>query len=145
MNNCGIYGLICIDDNYRIYIGSSIRIKERILSHFASLKRNAHINSKLQKAFNYYGRGSFKWEILEYCMEENLIERELYYITSYNSTNLNYGYNLSKKANGRLIDLEKKREEKRIKDQEIEEMRKECLKKYPEWFTWKRNKNPSGM
>lgn len=54
-----------------------------------------------QKAFNKYGKENFKRETLEICKsQEQLDSNEEYYIELFNSTNLEIGYNLSKKAFG---------------------------------------------
>lgn len=89
--------------NGKSYIGRTCSsLKERKSQHFYDtykLNKNRIIN----KAFRKYGWGNFKWEILEYCMnEEDLNEREIYYIKKYKTFIVEkeiivskYGYNMS--------------------------------------------------
>ena len=65
--------------NGKIYVGSSINLHVRKLSHFNSLKRNDHANQHLQKAYNKYGLDKFVFEVLEYVEKDMLLEREQYY------------------------------------------------------------------
>lgn len=95
-NEIGIYR-ITNDINGRMYIGQSVRMRERVLCHFSNLRRNAHQNQILQKDFNKYGVKNFTVDVLEFCEEYKLDEREIYYNNKYNTyyfdENSN-GYNL---------------------------------------------------
>lgn len=75
----GIYKIYCLLSS-RIYVGSSIDIEKRIFEHFQTLRLKEHHSSILQKSYNKHGAENFKWEILEECEKENLIEREQYYL-----------------------------------------------------------------
>jgi group I intron endonuclease len=94
MINSGIYKITNTLTN-KVYIGSSTNISNREYKHFWMLKKNIHDNEYLQKSFNKYGDIFFNFEIIEYCQYNELIEKENFYITSYNSNNSNYGYNLA--------------------------------------------------
>lgn len=74
----GIYKIRCIG-NCKFYIGSSYDIAQRKYKHLRALRGNYHANKHLQNAFNKYGESDFKWEILELCELDRLIEREQYY------------------------------------------------------------------
>lgn len=89
----GIY-IITNQINGKIYIGSSKNIKQRWQKHKAILRKNEHHNIVLQNAVNKYGLVSFKFDILEECTEEILIEREKYWVKHYGSLDLSKGYNL---------------------------------------------------
>lgn len=78
--------------NGKIYVGSSINLHVRELSHFNSLKRNDHANEKLQRAYNKYGLDKLIFEVLEYVEKDKLLEREQYYIDTLNA--VNEGYNI---------------------------------------------------
>lgn len=67
----------------KVYIGQSNNIEARIARHNSAMVRGIH-TSKMQKAFDEYGE--FDWEILEECTEENLNDRETFYISMFNST-----------------------------------------------------------
>ena len=99
---CGIY---CIENliNHRKYIGLSKDIKRRWAEHRSELRRGAHINIYLQKAWNKYGEESFKFYILELCTEDILCERECYYIKTLNSLSHEQGYNLTTGGDGTAV------------------------------------------
>lgn len=84
--------------NSKVYIGSSICYKRRKENHLYLLRRNKHYNLHLQSAFNKYKEKSFNFNIIDTCDFTNLIEREQYYITLYQSSNNKSGYNISPTA-----------------------------------------------
>jgi len=91
---CGIYKIENLVDG-KIYVGSSIELIKRKSKHFYLLRKGIHDNIHLQNAYNKFGENSFVFIILEYCVVENLIDRENYYIFAYKSNEGNYGYNLA--------------------------------------------------
>lgn len=93
MNNIGIYK-ITNKINKKVYIGQSVNIHKRKLGHFNKLKHNRHHNKYLQNSFAKYGIENFDFEILCYCLESELDDKEKEYIAFYESTNRNKGYNL---------------------------------------------------
>ncbi|APQ72279.1 GIY-YIG nuclease family protein [Clostridium botulinum] len=80
--------------NGKVYIGQSTNLKSRKIHHKSELRCKRHPNLYLQNAFCKYGEGNFRFEIIEKVDEQNLDEREIYWINYYNSTNEKYGYNL---------------------------------------------------
>lgn len=106
--NCGIYCIIN-EVNGKMYIGQSIQLKERERQHFNILKRNCHDNFYLQSAFNKYGKENFKWKILKYCKEKDLVKWEQCFMNYYNTTNPNCGYNLALRADSSRLSEETKR------------------------------------
>lgn len=55
----------------------------------------------IKKSIKKYGKENFKKEILEECdTNDELCDREKYWINFYNSTNLTIGYNISKGGDG---------------------------------------------
>ena len=99
---CGIY---CIENliNNKKYIGLSKDIRRRWLEHRSELCRGVHINIYLQNAWNKYGEKSFKFYIIELCSEDNLCERERYYIETYRSLSHEQGYNLTTGGDGTAV------------------------------------------
>lgn len=89
----GIYEIRNIVNNKR-YIGQSQNIYVRISKHIFCLCSNSHCNKHLQSAWNQYGENSFEYNVLEYCSNEQLNERELFWINHFNSNNKDYGYNI---------------------------------------------------
>lgn len=75
----GIYKIINIITG-DIYIGSSINLKERQRRHSKDLRRNQHHAVYLQRAVNKYGISNFKFIIIEYCEQEQLLIREQHYL-----------------------------------------------------------------
>ncbi len=75
----GIYKIIN-NINNKIYIGSAVNLPNRKSTHFCALKGSYHHNLHLQNAVNKYGIENFKFEIIEYCIKEELILREQYWI-----------------------------------------------------------------
>lgn len=62
------------------YIGSANNSQERIWCHVKMLNSNAHKNRHLQNCYNKYGKDSIRFEILEQDLEDNLRDREQYWI-----------------------------------------------------------------
>lgn len=89
--------------NNKIYIGSSIDIKERWYSHKNYLNKNKHNNLYLLNAWNKYKEENFVFEILE-LVDDNtkLIEREQFYIDTLTPCDRNIGYNISPTAGSTL-------------------------------------------
>lgn len=91
--NSGIYKIVNIV-NKKVYIGKASNIDSRFRSHKSYLRRNTHYNNHLQRSWNKYGENSFKFEVIEYCEKDILIERENYWMKHYNSFDFRYGYNI---------------------------------------------------
>lgn len=75
----GIYQILNKENN-KSYIGSSCTIKERWRRHKKDLRKGKHHSIILQRAWNKYGEKSFEFNILEYCEEAVILEREQYYL-----------------------------------------------------------------
>lgn len=87
--------------NGKIYIGQELMDKS---DYFGS----GHL---IKLAIKKYGKNSFNKEILEICSSiEQLNDREKYWISFYNSTNKEIGYNISKGGQaGKLLEVESKK------------------------------------
>lgn len=92
----GIYKILC-KKNKKIYIRSAVNLHGRWCTHLWRLKKNIHLNLHLQFAFNKYGEKAFKFEVLEECERENLIEREQHHIDT-----LKPQFNIRKEARSNL-------------------------------------------
>ena len=96
-NSSGIYQIKCLH-NGKVYIGSSVRIRNRISRHVMDLRKQVHSNRHLQNAFNKYGESNFKVVVLKLCLRDNLACIEQYYLDKFRSYDRAKGYNFYKKA-----------------------------------------------
>jgi group I intron endonuclease len=91
MDNSGIYCIYFIDKPNEFYIGRSINLRVRLQEHKSAMRRNGHVNSKIQSYYNKYGDPVF--EILEYASPQALPALEELYIKEFDS--FNNGLNLT--------------------------------------------------
>lgn len=103
----GIYsktGIYCIINtiSWKMYIGKGLNIRKRWNCHEGKLNKKEHDNNHLQKAWLKYGRDNFKLLIIEACKKEELIEKEIFYISFYDTTNPELGYNMTNGGDGLL-------------------------------------------
>lgn len=89
---CGIYKIWNLLNRHK-YIGSSNNCSKRRNRHFKDLLNQKHHCLPLQRAYDKYGQENLIFEMIEYCEESQLIEREQYFIDS-----LNPEYNLMRVA-----------------------------------------------
>lgn len=88
--------------NNKIYIGQTTSsLNRRRSNHFAA-SRNESDRLYFHKAIRKYGEDAFDWSVLEAVyanskeeLESALNEKEIQYISIYNSNNCNAGYNLT--------------------------------------------------
>lgn len=97
---CGIYK-IQNKINNKIYIGQSINIFQRWNSHKRAYKDilNKDYNKHLYRSIRKYGIENFDFSVIEECSREELNEKEKYWISYYDSTNPEKGYNLLEGGN----------------------------------------------
>ena len=94
---CGIY-MIKNTVNGKIYIGKSFDIKKRWSNHKYELNKGIHVNNHLQSAWNKYGESCFEFIIVEECNEDDLSNKEIYWIKE---TDAYYnGYNQTEGGEG---------------------------------------------
>lgn len=89
-------------NNNKIYVGSAKNFKERFNKHYLDLLYNRHHSSHLQNSWNKYGAENFIIRVIEETTINNLIEREQYYIDTFESYNQEKGYNMRRLANSSL-------------------------------------------
>ena len=89
----GIY-LIANIVNGKVYIGRSKHLRTRKNEHFRELRNGKHQNPRLQNAWNKHGAPAFRYDVLEYCDIEDLVERETWWVELLDSLNRDKGYNL---------------------------------------------------
>lgn len=85
--------------NNKVYIGQTTRtITERYEEHLNHASNS--VNRYLYDAMNHYGAESFIVESLEECEDTKLSDRELYWISHYNSNDRSFGYNMTSGGEG---------------------------------------------
>lgn len=91
----GIYKITNLINN-NCYIGQSKNIEKRWKREIAdALNSNAEsYNYPLSKAIRKYGLKNFSFEIIEICLQEELNQKEQYWIKYFNSYNKGYNQNL---------------------------------------------------
>lgn len=78
--------------NGKCYVGQSENIAKRWFHHRWELQRKKHINVYLQNAWDKYGEENFEFQVLELCPIEQLDEREIYWISFYDSKYDGYNF-----------------------------------------------------
>lgn len=98
---CGIYKITNMV-NGKVYIGQSIDIKRRWTQHkkighnLSEHKYERDYDKVLYRAMRKYGVDSFEFSIIEECSEDELYQREQYWIEKYQSLSIyGKGYNLT--------------------------------------------------
>ena len=116
----GVYQILNLT-NQKCYVGSSKNIHSRWSDHRSMLRNNKHGNKHLQNAWNKDGEDEFIFRILEQIeYDKTLIEqREDYWISHFDSTNEEKGYNKQTAQQGTFTDKWKdQQKEKVIKDKD---------------------------
>ena len=89
----GIYSIInTVND--KIYIGKTTNLYRRKYQHFGQLNSGKHTNEYLAASVKKYGVDKFYFNVIEFCDESVLGEREYYWIKHFDSNNRNKGYNI---------------------------------------------------
>lgn len=101
----GIYKITNLINN-KVYIGQSINIQARWKAHrHRPFNPNSvDYDSILYRAIRKYGLENFKFEVLEECKSQELLnDREIFYIQKYKSSNPDFGYNMSNGGAGTSV------------------------------------------
>ena len=98
ITNSGIYKITNLK-NGRFYIGSTKNFSKRKLEHFEKLRGHRHVNRYLQQEFSNGNEKDFCFEIVERVSEQDLIQRENYYLNIF-FPYWPQGYNIADGAGG---------------------------------------------
>lgn len=99
---CGVYKIVNLVTG-RVYVGSSVNIELRCLSHKSLLRRKKHYNMYLQRSWNKYGEKVFKFSIIEKCGKDKLEEREQYWVDWYKANGKVYNVRVECVVNNRGV------------------------------------------
>lgn len=94
MANLGSIYIIKNKINNKVYIGQTVnKVSYRYETHiYYAIRGKDYV---IGKAMRKYGINNFYYEVIEQCPVEKLNNREIYWISKYNSTNPKFGYNMS--------------------------------------------------
>lgn len=93
----GIYLISCASSS-KVYVGSSRAIRTRFRTHRNLLAQGNHFNVHLQRAWDAYGHDAFEFTLIEEVSIDQLLIREQFWIDTYRSADVRYGYNISQQA-----------------------------------------------
>lgn len=89
----GVYQIRCLP-NGKIYIGSTVDLRARWLSHRRRLRRGDHCNPYLQQAWNKYGERNFEFSVLEFVTAADLLAAEQAWLDRTGCANRAIGFNV---------------------------------------------------
>lgn len=80
-NSTGIYLIAVQTEGLPLYyVGQTNCMRKRLAGHLSTLGSGSHRNARLQAAFDKYGRGSFRFEVLEECSSDRLDVAEQWWL-----------------------------------------------------------------
>lgn len=104
-DKCYVYKIIN-KINDKVYIGSTVSIKNRFRGHRSQLKRNKHHSIYLQNEWNKYGKENFIFEVICCCPRNETKNYEQWFLNIHQSYDRDFGYNVNKsvaKAGGFFV------------------------------------------
>jgi group I intron endonuclease len=84
----------------KVYIGQSLNLRTRCVTHYNSLTNETSANIHLQSSWKKYGGSSFSFSVLELCSPAELDSKELHWISSLKSHDRLLGYNAERFPRG---------------------------------------------
>lgn len=95
MTKLGKIYLISNDVNDKLYVGQTVQtLKKRFTGHCCYSKSDRSDNMLIKRAIHKYGKDKFHISLIEECPIDKMNEREIYWVSYYDS--YNSGYNLTK-------------------------------------------------
>lgn len=107
-NLSGIY-IITNTINKKVYIGSTIKFRQRFIHHNSKLRSNKHENERLQNFVNKYGIHTLTFSILHICEPDKKEEIEQYYMDLYYPNGFNIRLNAESNIGHKFSEKEKER------------------------------------
>lgn len=81
--------------NEKRYVGQTYSLSQREYQHFSEGRKNTS-DHPLYRSMRKHGLENFKFEVLEECSDSLINEREIHWISYFDSTNPDKGYNLTR-------------------------------------------------
>ena len=106
MGRCLDKSIYAIQHNVtkRVYVGTSMRVEQRIREHIGHLRHHNHINPELQKDYDLYGE-DYSYFLLETGIGfMDCFDREYEWMCILNSNVKETGYNLGRKYRPRKLE-----------------------------------------
>lgn len=75
----GVYRIVQLSTGKQ-YVGSAKVLTLRWNKHRSDLRLGKHHSTKLQNSWNKYGESDFRFDIIEYCEESQLVSREQFWL-----------------------------------------------------------------
>lgn len=125
-------GIYCIENtlNNKKYIGLTTNFIKRFKFHYNRLIQNTHKNKHLQASVNKNNILNFEFKVIEYCSEDFLITKEIYYIKKFKTYLSQFGYNKTYGGEfGKVTDEINEIRKLKLKQQIITEEHKEKIRK----------------
>ena len=121
------------DINGKVYIGITEQtVETRWKGHLFSAQQKT--NRHLYNAMNKYGIEHFNIEVIEdnITSKQELLEKEIFYISKYNSTDNNFGYNMTHggDTNPMSCEITKRKHRKSMQSEKTRKKISESMKKY---------------
>lgn len=126
----------------KYYIGQSVDINQRISQHKYNAK-DINIKNALYNSIREYGIENFEWGILEECSIDQLDEREIFWISHFNSY-LN-GYNSTTGGQGTYVGIGENNGRTKLTNNDVLIIRNRVYKNKEDiWEVYKNYKNLIG-
>ena len=85
--------------NHKVYIGQTYDFAQRKAGHLYASKDLTN-ERPLYRSMRKHGVENFSFDVIDECVDDLIDEREKFWISHYNSTNLDKGYNLESGGKG---------------------------------------------
>lgn len=84
--------------NHKVYVGQTCNPSRRRSGHFSNTKKQ--IDHPFYRSIQKHGVENFSFEVIEECSDDQIDDREIYWITYYDSCNREFGYNIEPGGRG---------------------------------------------
>jgi group I intron endonuclease len=89
----GVYQILCVPTG-KIYVGSSVDLRQQWYAHLSLLRKGNHHNHHLQNAWNKYGENKFSFTVLALAKPDNLLQVEQKWLDRLGCASPDVGFNI---------------------------------------------------